>query len=190
MKRLSLGVIDFRSLPSVGKKKTSTIENPFFFEVLLAMQKTKKLALEDVPSWLFICRDEKAEAHVTSFVESNTILKTFLVDYSLYFAGKNDRLGDLAVAKTPEKVFLIFLQHPKNSNQVKIPTKFNCPETTQYMKACAYNKLEYRIFNTELRMKFYLWLMKAFSKSGKAIFSAFTGGKLTCAAVVSTVTTV
>ena len=89
IKCLSLGVIDFRSLPGVEKKETSTIENPFFFEVLSAMQKTKKLALEDFPLWLFICGDEK-EAQVTSFVESNTILKTFLVDYSLYSASKND----------------------------------------------------------------------------------------------------
>ena len=62
IKRLSLKVIDFRSLPGVEKKEASTIENPFFFEVLSAMQKTKKPALEDVPSWLFICGDDKEEA--------------------------------------------------------------------------------------------------------------------------------
>ena len=53
-KRLVLGVIDFRSLPGIEKKESSTVDNPFFIEVLSSMQKTKKPSLQDVPSWLFI----------------------------------------------------------------------------------------------------------------------------------------
>ena len=58
-KRLALGVIDFRSLPGIEKKESSTVDNPFFIEVLSSMQKTKKPSLQDVPSWLFICGDKK-----------------------------------------------------------------------------------------------------------------------------------
>ena len=53
-----LGVIDFRSLPGIEKKESSTIDNLYFVEVLSSMQKTKPF-VEDVPSWLFICGDEK-----------------------------------------------------------------------------------------------------------------------------------
>ena len=61
-KRLALGTIDFRSLPGIEKKESSTVDNPFFIEVLSSMQKIKKPSLQDVPSWLFICGDEKEQA--------------------------------------------------------------------------------------------------------------------------------
>ena len=34
-------------------------------------------------------------------------------------------------------------------------------------------------------MEFYLWLVRKFVAPDKSIFSRYTGGKLTCAAVVS-----
>jgi hypothetical protein len=182
---LSLGVVDFRSLPGIEKKDTSTVERPYFFEVVSSMKDTMQPAFDDVPSWLFICGDEKEETQVIRFIETDDVLNTFSIQYSVYTAGKFDRLLDLPAAKTPKKVFLIFLQSPASANQVKIPAEFNCPETPRYMKVHAYSELEYRIHNTELRMEFYLWLVKMFAKSGQAIFSGYTGGKLTCAAVVS-----
>ena len=56
---LAVGLIDFRSLPGIEKKESSTVDNLYFVEVISSMRKTKKPALEDVPSWLFICEDEK-----------------------------------------------------------------------------------------------------------------------------------
>ena len=49
-RQLALGVIDFRSLPGIEKKESSTVNNPYFVEVISSMRKTKKLALEDVSS--------------------------------------------------------------------------------------------------------------------------------------------
>ena len=133
-KRLVLGVIDFRSLLSIKKKESSTVDNPYFIEVLSSMQKTKKPSLEDVLSWLFICRDEKGQAQVVNFVESNDILKSFFIAFSIYYAGKYDRLGDVSASKSPKKVFLVFLQNLLNKKNVAIPEEFNCPDTAQYMK--------------------------------------------------------
>ena len=87
------------------------------------------------------------------------MLKSLSIAFSIYSAGKYDRLGDVSVSKTPKKVFLIFLQDPKNEKQVSIPEEFNCPETARYMKVRAYIELEYRIHNTELQMEFYLWVV-------------------------------
>ena len=44
-KQLVLGVIDFRYLPGIEKKESSTVDNPFFIEVFSSMQKTKKPSL-------------------------------------------------------------------------------------------------------------------------------------------------
>ena len=119
-KRLALGVIDFRSLPGIEKKESSTVDNPIFIEVLSSMQKTKKPSLQDVPSWLFICGDEKEQAQSVNFVESNDILKSFSIAFSVYYAGKHDRFGDVSASKSPKKVFLIFLQNPSNEKKVAI----------------------------------------------------------------------
>jgi hypothetical protein len=187
---LSLGVVDFRSLPGIEKKDTSTVDRPYFLEVISAMKDTSEPAFIDVASWLFICRDEKEETQVINYIQNDDVLTTYSIQYSVYTAGKNDRLLDLPAAKTPRKVFLLFLKSPINQNHVKIPAEFNCPETPRYMKVHAYSELEYRIYNTELRMEFYLWLVKMFVKSGQSIFSGFAGGKLTCAAVVSPFTAI
>ena len=182
---LALGLIDFRSLPGIEKKESSTINNLYFVEVISSMRKTKKPALEDVPSWLFICGDEKEQAQVVNFIETNDVLKSLSIAFSIYSAGKYDRLGDASVSKTPKKVFLIFLQDPKNEKQVSIPEEFNCPETARYMKVRAYSEFEYRIHNTKLQMEFYLWVVQKFSVPGKSVFSGYVRGKLTCAAMVS-----
>ena len=184
-KRLALGVIDFRSLPGIEKKKSSTLDNPFFIEVLSSMQKTKKPSLQDVLSWLFICGDEKEQAQAVNFVESSDVLKSFSIAFSVYYAGKHDRLGDVSASKSPKKVFLIFLQNPPNQKKVAIPEEFNCLDSARYMKVRAYSELEYQIHNTKLRMEFYLWLVQQFVAPGKSIFSSYTGGKLTCTAMVS-----
>ena len=183
-KRLALGVIDFQSLPGIEKKESSTVDNPFFIEVLSSMQKTKKPSLQDVLSWLFICGDEKEQAQAVNFVENNDILKSSIA-FSVYYAGKHDHLGDVSASKSPKKVFLIFLQNPSNKRKVAVPEEFNCPDSARYMKVWAYIELEYRIHNTELRMEFYLWLVQQFVAPGKSIFSGYTGGKLTCAAMVN-----
>ena len=149
-RRLALGVIDFRSLPSIEKKESSIVDNSYFVEVISSMQKTKKPALEDVPSWLFICENEKEQAQVVNFIETDDMLKSLSIAFSIYSAGKYDRLGDVLISRTPKKVSLIFLQDPKNEKQVSIPEEFNCLETARYMKVRAYSELEYHIHNTEL----------------------------------------
>ena len=62
--RMSLGVLDFRTLPGVENKESSTVDSPYFKEVMLSLQKRKDPALKDVPAWLFICGDEKEQAQV------------------------------------------------------------------------------------------------------------------------------
>ena len=48
--RMLLGVLDFRMLPGVENKESSTVDSPYFKEVMLSLQKRKDLALKDVPA--------------------------------------------------------------------------------------------------------------------------------------------
>ena len=109
VERMSLGVLDFKTLPGVENKESSTVNSPYFKEVMLSLQKRKDPALKDVPAWLFICGDEKEQAQVLRFVEKDEVLNTYELDFSIYSAGKIDRLGDIPVANKPPKVLLIFL---------------------------------------------------------------------------------
>ena len=115
VERMSLGVLDFRTLPGVENKESSTVNSPYFKEVMLSLQKRKDPALKNVPAWLFICGDEKEQAQVLRFVEKDEVLKTYDMDFSIYSARKIDRLGDIPVANKPPKVLLVFLQRPGNS---------------------------------------------------------------------------
>ena len=187
VERMSLGVLDFRTLLGVENKKSSTVDSPYFKEVILSLQKRKDPALKDVPAWLFICGDEKEQAQVLRFVEKDEVLNTYELDFSIYSAGKIDHLGDIPVANKPPKVPLVFLQRLGNNVRVPILDEFTCPEFNWYMKARAYNEVEYRLNNLELRMEFYIWLVSSFCTPQDCIYSVFVGGKLTCAAMVSIV---
>ena len=77
MERMSLGVLDFKTLPRVENKESSTVDSPYFKEVMLSLQKRKDPALKDVPAWLFICGDEKEQAQVLRFVEKDEVFKTY-----------------------------------------------------------------------------------------------------------------
>ena len=136
-----LGVLDFKTLPGVENKESSTVDSPYFKEVMLSLQKRKDLALKDVLAWLFICGDEKEQAQVLRFVEKDEVLNTYELDFSIYSAGKIDRLGDIPVANKPPKVPLVNLQKPGNKAKVQIPDEFTCLEFNQYVKARAYSTL-------------------------------------------------
>ena len=187
LKRMSLEVLDFRTLPGVENKESSIVDSPYFKEVMLLLQKRKDPALKEVPAWLFICGDEKEQAQVLRFVEKDEVLNTYELDFSIYSTGKIDRLGDILVENKPPKVPLVFLKKPGIKVKVQISDEFTCPEFNRYMKAHAYSEVEYRLNNLKLRMEFYIWLVNSFCTPQDCIYSVFAGGKLTCAAVVSIV---
>ena len=115
------------------------------------------------------------------------MLKTFRRNFYDYHRTKNKRLYDLPTnsAKALKKVPLIFLQAKDTTFQGKIPLEYFAPDTIKYKDAKRYNEFPFRMYNMELRMEFYLWLVEMFCLPGSTIFSVFAGSKLTCAALVS-----
>ena len=182
---MALGVIDFRNLLGVDNKDSLTVNCLFFVEVMTKFSATKKPSFDEVSSWLFISGDEKENSQVLHFIELHEVLNKYSIQHVLYEPGKNEHLYDALAAKSVTKVFLTFLQGKNSSIQVRVPEVFHCPETTWYTKPKNYSELKYWIYNSELRMEFYLWVVGIFCHSSQPVFSTFAGGKFTYAAMVS-----
>jgi hypothetical protein len=185
--QILLGVLDFRSVPGVMGKETSTIDHPFFYEALTTMQKKQQPLLEDIKTWLFIVADETDQSQVLAFVEKNEGLSSYNRSFADYYPAKTERLYDLppTSAKALKKVRLIFLQSKDNTFQAQIPPEFRAPDTIVYKDPRRFDELPFRMYTMELRMEFYLWLIKKFCLPGSSVLSVFSGAKLTCAALVS-----
>ena len=152
---------------------------------MTAYSAAKKPSFDEVSSWLFISGDEKENSQVLHFIELHEVLNKYGIQHTLYEPRKNERLYDAPATKSVTKVFLTFLQDVNNSFQVRVPEVFHCPKTIRYTKPKNYSEFEYWIYNSELRMEFYLWVVGIFCHSSQLIFSAFAEGKFTCATMVS-----
>ena len=146
---IKLGVIDFRTIPGALERENSTVEKPFFYEVLTSIQKIGQPRLEHIKSWLFICGDEVDQTQVLAYVERNEILKTFKRTCSDYYPARNELMMDLPAhnAKALKKILLIFLQDPSNAVQVRIYPEFRAPDTPVYTEPRRYNELPFRMYN-------------------------------------------
>ena len=182
---LSLGVIDFRYLPGVEDKEASSTGMPFFFDFMSSLKRRREPDFDEVPAWLFICADAIEQSQAVHFAENDDILGRYKMEFADYYPAKNERLGDFPPKhkKARAKVLLVFLQKT-NIPHVAIPEAFYAPDTEVYTKPRAYDELLYRMYNAELRMEFYLWVVRKFCMPRSHVFAVYTGTKLTCAAPV------
>ena len=123
---------------------------------------------------------------VQNFVQSHDSLKDYRIDYADYWPAKYERMGDYSSNKnkTIEKMYLTFVQN-KTSNSIHTPRPAYCAlDTDVFNKPRAYNELKYRIHNTELRMKFYLNILRMFCVGEMSVMLLFAGAKFTCAALL------
>ena len=182
---IGLTVVDLRELLGVEDALPDEKLTPYFYSVMAAFEKQATPLFAEVKRWLFISGSESHRLQTMEFVNSHGAFKSLHVDFADYHPTKFERLGDLSAGRATRKVILTFLQDMDCHDHVEIRPDFFPPESLVYTKPHGYNKLEYRVYNTELRMEFYLWLMRKFCRPGGALLSIFGGGKITCAAVVS-----
>ena len=86
-------------------------------------------------------------------------------------------VGDLSAGRATRKVILTFLQDVDCRDHVEIHPNFFPPESPVYTKPHGYNKLELRVYNIELQMEFYLWLVCRFCRPGGASFPSLEEGR-------------
>jgi len=97
-------------------------------------------------------------------------------------------MGDYSASNktATERVLLTFVQNLAGKILMTPMPAYRAPDPDVFNKPRQYNELKYRIYNTELRMEFYINILKKFSISGRAVMSVFAGSKFTLAAMVST----
>ena len=150
-----------------------------------ALEKRATPLFAKVKRWLFISGSESHRLQAMEFVNSHGAFKSLHVDFADYHPAKFEQLGDLSAKRATRKVILTFLQDVDCRDHVEIRPDFFPPESPMYTKPHGYNELEYRVYNTELRMEFYLWQVRKFCHPMGTLLSIFGGGKITYAAVVS-----
>ena len=150
-----------------------------------AFEKRGSPLFAEVKRWLFISGSESHRLQTMEFVNSHDAFKSLHVDFADYHPAKFEQLGALSTRWATRKVILTVLQDVNYRNHVEIRPDFFPPESPVYTKPHGYNELEFQVYNTELRVEFYLWLVRKFCCRGGAISSIFGGGKITCVAIVS-----
>nr|PNR27966.1 hypothetical protein PHYPA_028558 [Physcomitrium patens] len=184
---IGLGIIDLRELPGVEDDLIEQNTVPYFHQVLAALEKNRSPYFADGKRWLFISGCESHRLQTMDFINSHGAFKGQHIDFADYIPSKFERLGDSSVGRVPRKVILTFLQDVDARDRVEIRPEFLPLDTPIFTKPHGYNELEFRVYNTELRMEFYLWLVRKFCRLGGSIFSLWGGGKITSAAMMSSV---
>ena len=182
---IGLAVVDLRELPRVEDALPDEKSTPYFYSVMAAFEKRATPLFAEVKRWLFISGSESHRLQTMEFVNSHGGFKSLHVDFADYHPTKFERLGDLSAGRVTRKVILTFLQDVDCRDHVEICLDFIPPESPVYTKPHGYNELEFRVYNTELQMEFYLWLVRKFCRPRGALLSIFGGGKITYAIVVS-----
>ena len=188
-KSIKLAVLDFCNIPGVLHKSTAPNDSPYYEEFMETASTLTDPSLMDPQVWLWITGDQEVDDQVRGYIRNGDIAASYASHYALYVpAVPAERLYDLnpssAVARAP--VHLIFLI--KRKAQIKLrssPRRFEVPAASKWSKVGAVNELEYRIYDTELRMEFYLGLIDLFCDAREEVYSVYAGGKFLCAAWVS-----
>ena len=185
-KSIKLVVVDFRNIPGVLHKSTTPNDSPYYEEFMEIASTLTNPSLKDPQVWLWITGDPEVNDQVRGYIQNGDIAASYASHYALYIpAVPAECLYDLnpssTVARAP--VHLIFLI--KRKAQIKprlIPQRFEVPPVSKWSKAGAVNELEYRIYDTELQMEFYLGLIDLFCDAREEVYSVYAGRKFLCAA--------
>ena len=128
------------------------------------------------------------ELHV--YIKGGDFGATYIPYYAVYIlAVRAEHLEDLNTSSSRAKapVNLIFLVKRGTKMKSKtIPRTFKVSKgDMKRSKTGSYNELKYQIYDTELRMEFYLHVLKHFCTARSDVLFMFAGGNFMCTAWVS-----
>ena len=185
MNHIGLGVMNLCELLGVETTMVEPGKRPYFYSVIGSMEDTRRPFVGKIDNWLIISATESHEKQQTlDYTNAHEWFRHLHCNMADYILARCERLGDASVAQAPKRVMLQFFQNSEARRPVPILDEFYAPNTPVFNKPHGYSELEYQVYLTELRMEFYLWLVKKFIKAGDSVFSMWGGGKLICAAMV------
>ncbi|KAG0562160.1 hypothetical protein KC19_9G122500, partial [Ceratodon purpureus] len=186
---VTVGIIDFRFLPTYKTRHNYTLENPFFMDFFNMIEEYGQPQFNDVRHWLLICGDDEDFAQVLTWVERNTLSGRRRV-HSEYLPAPNERLGGhppkSRIAMEPVKL-LFLIDDNLLENEVSTPeplSEYRTPDHPLYKDNRKFNERRYAMYPSELRMEFYLQVLDTFCSTGVAVYQLYAGTKSLIAAAM------
>ena len=186
--RIGLAVMDFRIILGVINKQISSHDSPYFEDFLETVSGMSEPEAMDPKVWLWICGEKDVEVDLVQFIRVSKYGETYTLYPSEYVPEAMERLYDLPEKsnRAKEPIYLIFLiKKGKKIKPKKIPWRFEAPDLSRYSNPRICNsEIEYRLYDCELRMEFYLQVLDLFLSPRDTVVSIYAGGKIICAAWV------
>ena len=137
--------------------------------------------------WLWIHESDVRAQQLADFMKR--FMPEYESTYSVYRASRNERLNDAKTHAPPAAVFLLFLMKRGDNRASRlrqnVKAKFAVPsDVPYYSEVGRYNKVKYRVEPSELRMEFYLEIMKLFCRVGENFVGIHCSSKCLLAAKV------
>ena len=120
-------------------------------------------------------------------------MKRFMLEcestYSLYRSSHNERLNDAKTRAPSAAVYLLFLlkRGDDRANRLRqnVKAEFAVPsDVPYYSEVGRYNEVKYQVKPSELKMEFYLEIMKLFCRVGEDFVNIYCSSKCLLAAKV------
>ena len=186
--RFPFGIIDFRSIP--GSTFEGTMSTPFYEPFMSKFVEYASPKLREVDIWLWIVEDRRAE-QVYEIVRK--MQPDYAVSKSHYIAAPAEGVYTTLKDKKTKVMNLLCLYFVFKASLLKVENHpitrmqklFQVPEGQGSSKSL-YDEAKYANYHSdELRMEFYLRIMRAFTRRGDCIFNVFGGTKPIFAGMVS-----
>ena len=189
--RFPFGIIDFRNIP--GSSFEGSMSTLFYERFLSKFVDYGSPKFREVDIWLWIVEDRRAE-QVFDLVRK--LQPEYDVSKSHYIAAQAEGAYTSLNDKKTKVVNVLCLYFVFKAELLKVPNHpltrmdklFQIPEGLRTSKSL-YDEAKYaNYYEQELRMEFYLRMMRTFTKRGDFIFNIFGGAKPMYAAMVSITT--
>ena len=137
--------------------------------------------------WLWIHESDVRARQSADFVKR--FMPEYESTYSVYRASRNERLNDAKTRALPVAVYLLFLLKRGDDRASRlrqnVKAEFAVPSDVPYYSEVGwYNEVKYPVEPCELRMEFYLEIMKLFCRVGENFVGIHCGSKCLLAAKV------
>lgn len=186
--RFPFAILDFRNIP--GSSFEGTMSTPFYEPFLTKFNDYGSPRLREPDVWLWMVEDRRAEQVydiVRKMQPEYVVSKAHYIPapaegaYTSLRDKKTKSMGVLTLYFVYKATLLKVENHPMS----RMDKLFQVPEGLGNSK-CLYDEAKYANYPAdELRMDFYLRLMRMLTKRGDSIFNVFGGSKPMYAALVS-----
>lgn len=185
--KFPFSLIDFRNIP--GGSIEGAMSSPFYEPFFSKFVDYASPRLREVDIWLWIVEDKKSE-QVYELVRR--LQPDYAVSKSHYRAAPAEGAHSSLKAKKGKDVNLLCLYFVYKAEFVKHPDHplhqmealFEVPDETGNSKSL-YDEAKYAMYpSDELRMEFYIRILKSLTSRGDCIFNVFGGSKPMIAALV------